>query len=612
MAQVSAPLQWLTMALLGLGLIGVQWTLLFGGLAVGLAALTALKLWEARRIRERRLVGLLQLLCAGLLAALQADLAASVLQGLAALFALAGLLALEIGEGLGWQVMLRRSVQLLLAALPMALLLFLLLPRLSPFTVIDIGRGAGATTGLSDTLDPGAIAQLSSSQAPAARVAFPLGDPPPPPRRYWRVLVHDRFDGRAWSGSLGDPDGWSPAQRDGVLLPPAPPPPPGRGSPQLWLDQPSGLPAVPWRGSGVPLGEELRIDRLGQLRHRGSAAQRRLYSLIDTGEAPAWAQLPPTPLDLQLEPGRNPRLEALGGGWATLATPGQRLAAAERWFRGQPFRYTLQPGTLPAQAPLDSFLFERREGFCGHYASSLAALMRAAGVPARVVSGYRGGDWVMPLGGTGYLDIRQAHAHAWNEVWLPGEGWRAVDPTTWVPAPIEAATANRGGALRWLQHQWWGLDLAWTRLWLGYDRQGQEALLERLLGGQRQWLGGLVLVALAASLAGGVALLAWLQRRALRADPLRRELNRCLALLARRGLVPEASETLARFADRVAQRQPELAQELAALVALYQRQRFAAPASASTAARSELRRAGRRLGRRLRRLPPAAFGRKTR
>jgi hypothetical protein len=171
---------------------------------------------------------------------------------------------------------------------------------------------------------------------------------------------------------------------------------------------------------------------------------------------------------------------------------------------------------------------------------------------------------------------------------------------------------SRGGALRWLQHQWWGLDLAWTRLWLGFDRQGQEALLERLLGGQRQWLGVLVLAALAASLAGGVALLLWLQRRAQRADPWRRELNRCLALLARRGLVPEADETLARFAARVGGRQPELAQDLDALVAVYQRQRFAAHPTNATAIRSELRRARQRLGRRLRRLPPDAIGLETR
>ena len=108
------------MGLLALALVAVPWSQQLGALAIGLGVLTALKLVEARSVRERRLVGLLQLFCAGLLASLQADLAGSLLQGLAALFALAGLLALELGEGLGWQVMLRRSAQLLLAALPMA------------------------------------------------------------------------------------------------------------------------------------------------------------------------------------------------------------------------------------------------------------------------------------------------------------------------------------------------------------------------------------------------------------------------------------------------------------------------------------------------------------
>lgn len=604
MAKTSTPLQWLAMVLLGLGLIGVQWNLLLGALALALAGLTALKLWEARRVEERRLVALLQLVSTGLLASLQADLASSVLQGMAALFALAGLLALEVGEGLGWRVMLRRSAQLLLAALPMALLLFLLLPRLSPFTVVDMGRGAGATTGLSDTLDPGGIAELSSSQAPAARVAFPQGDPPPPAQRYWRVLVHQRFDGQAWSSAQGEGTGWSMALRDARLLPAAPPPP-GMGSPQLWLDQPSGLDAVPWQGNAIPLGRKVLIDRLGQLRHRDSAAQRRHYTLIAMGTAPAWAQLPPTALDLQLEPGLNPQLEALARDWGDLDTPSQRLAKAERWFRGQPFRYTLKPGKLPERAPLDNFLFERREGFCGHYASAFSALMRAAGVPARVVSGYRGGEWVVPLGGIGYLDIRQADAHAWSEVWLPGEGWRAVDPSAWVPAPAEQGPAGSGGPLRWLQHQWWGLDLVWTRLWLGFDRQGQEALLQRLLGGRRQWLGLVVLLALAAALAGGLALLLWLQRRAMRADPWRRELERSLTLLARRGLAPEPGETLAAFSARVGRTRPELADELASLAEIYQRQRFAPQwARADRAGRAELRRGRRSLNRRLQRLPP--------
>jgi transglutaminase-like putative cysteine protease len=600
MNRAAAPLlQWLAMGLLGLGLAAVSWSQLLGGLAIGLGALTALKLWEARTVPERRLVGLLQLLCAGLLASLQGDLAGSLLQGLATLCALAGLLALEIGEGLGWRVMLRRTTQLVLAALPMALVLFLLLPRMGPFTVIESGRGAGATTGLSDTLDPTAIAELSSSQAPAARVAFPLGGPPPAPERYWRVLVHDRFDGRSWSGEdPRRPAGANPRPAESASA--TPPVSTAEGSPQLWLDEPSGLASVPWSGSGQPLGAELRIDRQGQLHHSGAANLRRVYTVVDNAAPAAWRRLPPRPLELQVPAGSNPRLEALGESWGRLASPAERLVAAERWFREQPFRYTLKPGSLPQRAPMDTFLFERREGFCGHYASAFTALMRSAGVPARVVSGYRGGDWVVPLGGGGYLDIRQGNAHAWSEVWLPGEGWRSVDPTSWVPAAIGERSPTGNGSLRWLQHQWWGLDLAWTRFWLGFDQQGQDALLRRLRGGERQWLGPLVLVAVAASLGLALAILARLQRRSAGRDGWRRELERSLALFARGGLVPEAGETLPRFAQRVAERWPDLAGDLAAFVSLYQRHRYAPPQRGSEG-RRELRARRRRLARRLQR-----------
>jgi hypothetical protein len=271
---------------------------------------------------------------------------------------------------------------------------------------------------------------------------------------------------------------------------------------------------------------------------------------------------------------------------------------AERWFRDQPFRYTLEPGALPRQAPLDHFLFESRVGFCGHYASAFTTLMRAAGVPARVVSGYRGGQWVQPLGGIGYLDLRQADAHAWSEVWIQGEGWRRVDPTPWAdgdPLANRAAVgANRSGAgaWGWLQQQWWGLDVAWARWWLGYDRERQEALIGRLLGNQRQWLGMVVLLAVGASLAASLAGLGWLGRRR-SGDPLDLELERTLRVLARQGLVPQAGETLHRFSQRLERLRPGLAASLGAFVAFYQRQRFA-PDPGRTRSR-EARRLGRAL-----------------
>ena len=574
--EMAARLQWLALALLALGLPGLQPALLLSWLALGLILLAGLKLLEARRPAERRLVALLQLVCAGLLGALQPDLGPSLLQLLAVLLALAGLLALESGEGPDWRLLVRRSLQVVVAALPMALALFVLLPRLEPFTAVP-GLGSGmAVSGLSDRLAPGGIAALVSSNAPAARVSFAGMGPPSAAERYWRVLVHERFDGESWisagpeaNGAAGAPAPLEPAAKAQAAE-----------ASQLWLSEPSGVAAVPWGGSGRPLGGDLRLERQGVLRHRGSAAGRRLYALatarVPAADGDGWRQQPPGPLDLQLPRGANPRLEQLAARWQRLGSAAARLEATERWFRSQGFRYSRTPGALPATTPLDALLFERRLGFCGHYASGFTALMRAAGVPARVVSGYRGGAWVQPISGPGYLDLRQSDAHAWSEVWLEGEGWRRVDPTAWVSGGAgERAPAANGGAANWLVRQWWGLDLAWGRWWLGFDRSRQEALLERLLGGRRELVGLLVLAAVSVGLVGGLAGLRWLGRGAdTPADRPRQELDRALRQLAREGLEPVGGETPERFCRRLAATDPELGAALQALVEPYQGWRF--------------------------------------
>ena len=562
-------LQWLAEALLIAGLLGLQPSLLLSWVAIGLTVLAGLKLLEAKRLAERRLVGLLQLVCAGVLGALQTDLGPSLLQGVAVFLALAGLLALEAGQGPNWRLLLRRSLQVLVGALPVALALFVLMPRLAPFAPLsDLGLG-GARMGLSENLAPGSIASLAANGDPAARVSFEGDQPPDAADRYWRVLVHDRFDGESWQTSPTRP-------RSATGSAPAPA---GSGSPktqQLWVAEASGLEAVPWDGTALPLGRELRINGRGELLHSGRASQRRLYGLgPGQGMEGGWRRLPPRPRDLILPADTNPQLEALGRGWRAAGPPAARLALAETWFRSQPFRYSRSPGTLPAQAPLDAFLFERQEGFCGHYASAFSALMRAAGVPARVVSGYQGGTWVQPLGGPGYLDLRQDNAHAWSEVWVESEGWRRVDPTTWI-APARSGglrTAPAGGAVGWLERQWWALDLAWGRWWLGFDREGQDALLQRLLGDRRNLVGVLVLTAVTVGLGVSVTVLGWLRHRPV-GDPPRRELERALAALARRGWVPEAGETLGRFSNRLEQSEPEIGALLRAMAEPYQLWRY--------------------------------------
>jgi transglutaminase-like putative cysteine protease len=600
MSCAAAPLQWVTMGLLAVSLLGLTPTMTLSLLAFGLAVLTALKLREAHRIEERRLVALLQLVSAGLQSALLPELAPSLLHGLTVLLALAGLLALELGAGPDWKALLRRSLQVLLAALPVALVLFVLLPRMLPFGSLGWGHGMGAVTGLSDRMEPGAIARLGVSREAAARVAFPFGEgPPPASERYWRVLVHNRFDGRSWQAAPFM-DGGPPAGATGAASPSARP---GEGI-QLWQTEPSGLAAVPWSGRGRPLSPDLRLLPSGELLNHAPGSQRRVYALTQSSTLDDWRRQPPSAIELALPWGENPRLEAQAAEWRRLGSDREKLDAAERWFRDQPFRYSLEPGPLPPQAPLDHFLFETRLGFCGHYASAYTTLMRAVGVPARVVSGYRGGQWVQPVGGTAYLDLRQADAHAWSEVWLQGEGWRRVDPTPWAEGdPLAGGTAgsSRGAAwvpLGWLQQQWWGLDIAWARWWLGYDSERQNALINRLLGQQRQWLGLVVLLAVSASLAASLGGLGWLARRRKGIDPLRLELERTLRVFARHGMVPLKGESLFGFAARLERQWPWLAAPLAAFVTLYQQQRFAAAPSRSGG--REARRRARALRRALR------------
>ena len=299
------------------------------------------------------------------------------------------------------------------------------------------------------------------------------------------------------------------------------------------------------------------------------------------------------------------------------------MALAEAWFRQQGFRYSLNNPLLPQTAPLDALLFERRQGFCGHYASALSALMRAAGVPARVVSGYRGGTWVVPLGGSAFLDLRQSDAHAWSEVWIEGEGWRSLDPTLWVlggptlgdpsspsapatapanPSANSAASADRAGPLDWIARQWWGLDLAWGQWWLGFDQRSQELLLQRLLGPYRDWAGALLVGAVALTLALGLAAYGWLRRRG-EGDLLQQELNQLLRSCARSGLVPQPGETVSQFGRRLRQARPLLGPELEDFVGLLQQLRYGRPGDSRRLVMARLKRCGQSLRRQLRRSP---------
>ncbi|MDH4259435.1 MAG: transglutaminase-like domain-containing protein, partial [Gammaproteobacteria bacterium] len=250
-------------------------------------------------------------------------------------------------------------------------------------------------------------------------------------------------------------------------------------------------------------------------------------------------------LNLQLAPGRNPLS-------IELARSMRRAAGSERefarsvlaMFREQDFYYTLAPPGLERDS-VDDFLFNTRQGFCGHFASAFTMMMRAGGVPARVVGGYQGGDW-NPIGG--YLIVRQSHAHAWSEVWLPDSGWTRIDPTAAVaPERIErglvaavsgdelgAGGLARDGGLYWQAGMIWdSVNAHWNDWVVQFNRLQQEELLRKFGFDEPDWQDlALVLgVGLGAALALLSGWLAW-EFRPRRADPVTANYQRFVQRLA--------------------------------------------------------------------------------
>jgi len=285
---------------------------------------------------------------------------------------------------------------------------------------------------------------------------------------------------------------------------------------------------------------------------------------------------------LRLPSGGNPRSVELGQSIRKASSSdADAVNRALNLFRNQLFFYTLVPPEL-GRNPVDEFLFETRRGFCEHYASAFVFLMRAAGVPARVVTGYQGGE-INPLGD--YLIVRQSEAHAWAEVWLTGQGWVRVDPTGAVsPTRIEAGIAAampRGEPLpsavrsdfQLLKQLRFTLDAvanSWNQWVLGYTPDRQSKFLSRVGMATPSWqnLASMLMIA-----SGIVVLLlaAFILRRLWSGvlDPVQRGYRIFCRKLEREGLARNATEGPRDFALRVAQARPILGGSVETITQMY-------------------------------------------
>ena len=466
--------------------------------------------------------------------------------------------------------LLRLSGTLLLQALPFLLILFVLFPRISgPLWGLP-SDAYSSLTGLSEDMSPGAINNLIQSDAIAFRVKF---DGPVPPREalYWRGPVLSRLEGRTWRPGtktivrdapyFADFD--SPAYAYTVTLEP---------HNKAWLfalEFPDDLPPEAQRTSDFqlqakkPVRERLRYTL--QSHPQVVFDEEREHILTEALALPAGSNLRTVALGRQLKAAEN--------------DPGARLARAIEFMRQQRLTYTLRP-PLMGENVADEFLFDYKHGFCEHFSASFVVLMRAAGVPTRVVTGYQGGER-NPVDDTWV--IRQTDAHAWAEVWLDNQGWVRVDPTAAsAPAriyqnlaaaipvgdPLPLLARQGLGWLRDLRFRWWAVNNAWNQWVLGFNPQRQRDLLEKLGMQTPDWrkmtatlavLCGLVLLGLAS----------WMLWRRPHRDPVEREWHRLSQRLKRHALARQPWEGPHDYGRRVADAFPAKAQEITGIVTLY-------------------------------------------
>jgi transglutaminase-like putative cysteine protease len=561
----------------------------FNGLAAGSALLSliaGLKLLETQSRRDLYVVSfIIYFLCLTALLRSESFWLFVYLVGVSWLTT-ATLLRLTPASPLpGWRRSLSYAGRVSAQALPIALILWLFFPRLdSPFWRMPADKSV-AETGLSDSMSPGDIIKLALSDEVAFRVRFE-GPVPPAAELYWRGPVLHDFDGREWrrtgSGSAQPPVlvGIGAAYRYVLSLEPS------RHNWIFALDWPDrwDLAAGSLTGDymlvqSAPLSRPIDVTAVSHTRVR-------------TGE--------PLPdavrrRDLRLPPARNPRTLALARELRR-AHPDELdyARAVLDLFRREEFFYTLEPPPLGADS-VDEFLFDTRRGFCGHYASAFAVLMRAAGIPARVVTGYQGGLYNRY---GGYRILHQSDAHAWNEIWIDGTGWVRFDPTSAiVPARVdhsiaEALAAGESAAGRWRPFAWLadvrlGLDALgqlWRQRILQFNQLSQLQLLASL--GIPEPDGQKIVMLMAGGLTLAFAWLTWQIRREQRPrpkDPLVRAYDSLCRKLAAVGLTRKAHEGAETFGARVALERPDLARTVTALCRRYSRLRYGPQSSRDAA-----------------------------
>ena len=494
--------------------------------------------------------------------------------------------------------LLRVGGVMLLQSIPLALVLFLLFPRLSS-PLWGMPSDHSSKTGLSEHMEFGNISNLTLSDDVAFHVDFPdKSQIPPNPDRYWRGPVLSQFDGRVWrTAARGGGTGaivpansaTGPAVSYVVTLEP---------HQQTWLFALELPASMPQTNSGMPLRGTM-LTREQQLVSTQTVASRVIYrqtsnlswqypESITAAESTRLLRLPGTSNAQTREFARKERQK--------FNNDGAFVQAMLNRFGFEAYAYTMSPPAVGDDS-IDDFLFKTKSGFCEHYAGAFTFMMRAAGIPARVVTGYMGGE-INPSSGA--MVVRQSDAHAWSEVYLNGL-WLRIDPTASVsPDRIERgfaqsmADSDRLPFLSRPQWSWmrsieWRMDAvnhSWQKWVIGFDHDRQQSLFTEM-GWPRPKPWEIVGLIIAAFGAWGLGYLGWSRwlKRIRTHDPLERAWQRVNRRLARAGLPRQASEGPMSYAERLCQRWPRHAGIWREVSELYASGRYGQTSSRDGAAR---------------------------
>ncbi|MGZ4953976.1 MAG: transglutaminase TgpA family protein [Methylobacter sp.] len=471
---------------------------------------------------------------------------------------------------------LKTAVVIIFQALPIAVSLFILFPRVEAPKWMLFNEQHQTRTGLSDSMEPGSISELSMSDELVFRVKF-AGAIPPSRQRYWRGPVLSYTDGKRWTQAPLQ----KPLSRYAVT---------GTPYPYTLMMEPQDKNWIFALDMPAQYSSPLTLNTSYQLITLDSPGKRAEYKVtsytdyntgpISSSEYKVATQLPGEPSD---------KIKQLVGQLHGFdSAPDNFINQLLNHFRVEDFHYTLTPPIME-ENPIESFLFKTRYGFCSHYASAFVYLMRVAHIPARVVTGYQGGE----LNKVGdFLEIRQADAHAWAEVWLENRGWVRVDPTAAIaPERIErntnlgrqttgGITAENMPAYNWLQQArqlWSSVDYSWQRWVINYDNKSQSSFLSLFgisdLKVMIYWM--IAVIGLI------TAVLCWflLWQKPKAVDKALLSYNRFCKKLAKHGLLRDAGEGVKDFSERVKLKLPGQAEDIDRITTVFIRLRYGRIAS---------------------------------